>query len=192
MQAMYADGRMCHRGQGDFVPELNSRGEQVYNNRFAQGQGCVFQMEEKENGLKCYLNGAPELNFDQASGRYVFSLRTQHCYRGPVFLGQGRIGGDINFNISYNPNICENGVLCLQDGQAQWNVVPGTERYALRDGSFLNGIVYDQINSQLTEMISDTVRIAFTDGILSNIPIRAGAQLDRGEGYFGVCLDVRE
>lgn len=190
MQAMYNDGRMCHRGQGDFVPELNSRGEQVYRDRFAQGSGCVFQMEEKENGLRCYLNGAPELAFDQVSGRYMFQLRTKHCYRGSVILGQGRIGGDIDFDISYNPAICENGVLCLQDGQAQWNVVPGSERYALRSGSFLNGTVHNQINSQLTEMVSDTVRIAFTDGILSQMPIRAGAQLDTGEGFFGVCLDI--
>lgn len=190
MQAMYEDGRMCHRGRGDFVPELNSRGEQVYRDRFAQGSGCEFEMEEKKNGLKCYLNGAPQLHYDPTTGKYNFDMKTKHCYRGSVFAGQGRIGGDINFDISYNPSVCENGDLCLQDGSASWNVVPGTERYALRGGSFLSGMVHSKINDQLTKMMSDTVRLSFSEGMLATVPLRAGNQVDKGEGFFGLCLEV--
>lgn len=191
LTAMYEDGRMCHRGRGDFIPERDSNGQQVYRNRFAQGQGCEFEMEEKKGGLKCYLNGAPQLNYDPRTGKYVFDMKTKHCYRGSVFAGQGRIGGDINFEISYNPSICENGDLCLKDGSAEWNVVPGTERYALRDGSLFSGIVKDTINDQLTAMMSESVKLSFSDGVLAGLPIKAGSQVDKGEGFFGLCLELK-
>lgn len=191
IKMMYEDGRMCHRGRGDFVPQLDSSGEQVYKGGFAQGSGCELALEEKANGMRCYLNGPPQLEFDPVTKKYKLDMKTKECYRGPVFAGQGRLGGDIDFEISYNPSVCEGGDLCLQDGTADWNVVPGTARGALRGSSFLNGIVHNTINEQLTSMLSDTMRLSFSEGVLANLPIKGGSKVDRGTGFFGLCLELK-
>lgn len=194
MKAMYDSGRLCHRGRGDFVPERNARGEvQRDNSGLARGQGCLLAVEEEPDGLRCYLNGPPELKYDQASRRYNVSLKTKECFRGGVFAGMGKIGGDIDFNIGFTPSICNGGDFCLENGQANWNVVPGTARYALRDSSWLNGIVRKQIDANLKEIISTSLRfpLSSTQGPLSNIPVIPEGRVDMGDGYFGACLKIR-
>ncbi|MES2525624.1 MAG: hypothetical protein V4598_01000 [Bdellovibrionota bacterium] len=193
MRAMYNSGRLCHRGRGDFVPQKDNRGEVVRRDGFAQGAGCVFAVEEDPDGLRCYLNGPPTMRFDPATRRYNVAVRTRECYRGGVFVGQGKIGGDIDFNIGFTPSICNGGDFCLQNGQADWNVVPGTARHALRESSWLNGMIRRRIDQNLNEMISSSIRfpLTSTQGPLSNIPLAPEGRVDLGEGYFGACLKVR-
>jgi hypothetical protein len=194
MQAMYDSGRLCHRGQGDFVPQRNSRGEVLRDNGgLARGNGCLFAVEEDPKGLRCYLNGPPKMEFDRASNRYQVKLKTQECFRDAVFAGQGKVGGDIDFTIGFTPSICNGGDFCLENGQASWNIVPGTARYALRDSSFLNSIVRNRIDDNLKEMVSSTLRFPLTSGQgpLSNIPVVPEGRIDAGEGYFGACLKIR-
>lgn len=193
MRAMYDSGRLCNRGRGDFVPQRDARGEIIRDNGFARGQGCVMAIEEDPDGLRCYLNGPPTLNFDPASRRYNVSLKTKECYRGGVFVGQGKIGGDIDFTIGFTPSICNGGDFCLENGQANWSVVPGTARYALRDSSWMNGIVRGKVDDNLREIVSSTLRfpISSTQGPLANIPIAPEGRVDIGEGYFGACLKIK-
>ncbi len=194
LTAMYTSGRLCHKGRGDFVPERNSRGEIVRENGgLARGQGCLLSVEENPDGLRCYLNGAPQLRYDSATRRYNVSMRTKECFRGGVFIGAGKIGGDIDFNIGFTPTICNGGDFCLENGSAEWNVVPGTARYALRESSWLNGLVRGRIDANLREVISKSLRfpLASGQGPLANIPIEPEGRTDMGDGYFGACLKVR-
>lgn len=191
MDAMYKSGRLCHTGKGDYVPELNNKGEIVRNDDGSpRGTGCFFAIEEDKDGMRCFLNGAPQLKYDEKTKGYAISLKTKECFRGAVILGQGKVGGDINFDIGYTPSICGNGDFCLQDGVAQWNVVPGTARYALKDSSWLNGIVKGTVDKKLKEIISQTIRIPLSsgEGPMSKIPLEAEGRIDKGPGYFGACL----
>ncbi|MFL5785671.1 MAG: hypothetical protein ACJ76H_13730 [Bacteriovoracaceae bacterium] len=194
MKAMYDSGRLCHRGQGDFVVAKNGKGEIARDKSgFAVGQGCVFAIEEDPDGLRCYLNGPPTMKFDPATKRYNVSLSTRECLRGGVFVGLGKIGGDINFNIGFTPTICNGGDFCLENGEADWNVVPGTAKYALRDSSWLHGAVKSRIDSNLREMVSSTIRFPLTSGSgpLANVPVVPEGRTDMGNGYFGACLKVK-
>lgn len=194
LKAMYDSGRLCHRGRGDFVPETNGRGEiQRDKSGMARGAGCVFAIEEDPDGLRCFLNGPPTLAFDPSTKRYNVALKTRECFRGGVFAGQGKIGGDIDFNIGFTPGICNGGDFCLENGKANWNVVPNTARFALRESSWLNGMVRERIDSNLSEIVSTSLRIPLgsTQGPLSNIPVVPEGRVDMGEGYFGACLKVR-
>ena len=108
-------------------------------------------------------------------------------------LGQGKVAGDINFEIGYTPAICGQGDFCLENGQASWNVVPGTARYALKESSFLNGIVRRTIDKKLDEVIGQTIRLPLSsgEGAMSQIPLAAEGRIDVGPGYFGACLKVK-
>ena len=195
MTAMYKSGRLCHQGSGDYAPELDNRGQQVRNGDGSpRGKGCLFRVEEDQDGMRCYLNGAPQLKFDPATGAYKVQLNTKECFRGSVALGQGKIGGDINFEIGYNPAICENGDFCLKDGDAKWSVVPGTARYALKESSWFNGIVRKTVDKKLNEILGQTIRIPLssaTSGPMSMIPLEAEGRIDKGPGYFGACLKTK-
>ena len=193
MRAMYHSGRLCHRGRGDFVPERGSRSEILRENGFARGSGCIFAIEEDPDGLRCYLNGPPTMAFDPATNKYNVSLKTRECFRGGAFIGQGKIGGDIDFNIGFTPSICNGGDFCLENGSAAWNVVPGTARHALRESSWLNSIIRRKIDSNLREMVSSSMRfpLSSTQGPLSNIPLVPEGRVDMGDGYFGACLKIR-
>lgn len=191
MDAMYKSGRLCHAGKGDYVPELNNKGEiQRNDDGSPRGTGCRFNIEEDEDGFRCFLNGAPQLKFDPKSGGYTISMKTKECFRGAVILGQGKVAGDINFDIGYTPSICDQGDFCLKDGQAQWSVVPGTARYALKDSSWFNGIVKKTVDKKLNELIGQTIRIPLSsgEGPMSKIPLEAEGRIDKGPGYFGACL----
>lgn len=187
MKAMYDSGRLCHRGRGDFVPALDAQGRQIYDRDFARGQGCFVQLEEKENGFRCYLNGPPEIRYDSASRGFRMQLRTRQCYRGAVFAGQGKVGGDINFDIAFTPGICE-GSFCLQDARPEWSVVDGTARFSLQESSFFNGIVRRTIDSTLGDMINGALRVPLvSSGLMSQLPVIPDGRIDMGPGYFGAC-----
>lgn len=193
LTAMFKSGRLCHTGKGDFVPEMNN-GQQVRNKDGSpRGTGCLFSIEEDEDGLRCYLNGAPQLKYNAKTGGYNVDLKTKECFRGAVALGQGKIGGDINFDIGFTPSICGGGDFCLENGNASWNVVPGTARYALRDSSWFSGIVKGKIDSKLKEVISQTIRVPLSSGKgpMSMIPLEAEGRIDKGPGYFGACLKTK-
>jgi len=121
------------------------------------------------------------------------SMKTKECFRGAVILGQGKVAGDINFDIGYTPSICEQGDFCLKDGQAQWSVVPGTARFALKDSSWFNGIVKKTVDKKLNELIGQTIRIPLSsgEGPMSKIPLEAEGRIDKGPGYFGACLKAK-
>ncbi len=193
LAAMYQSGRLCHSGRGDYTPERRANGRQVYNNDDSpRGQGCLFAIEEDPDGMRCFLNGAPKLKFDPATNGYKVDFKTKDCFRGGVFAGIGKIGGDINFEIGFTPNFCD-GDFCIENGTANWNVVPGTARYALRDSSFLNGIVRGEIDKQLTKVLGETIRIPLSrsQGPLANVPLVPDGRVDTGPGYFGACLKYR-
>ena len=195
MKAMYDSGRLCHRGKGDFVPEVDSQGRQVYNKDDSpRGSGCFFAIEEDKDGMRCFLNGPPEIKFDSSTNGYKVSLKTQDCFRGGVFLGQGKIGGDINFEIGFTPSICGQGDFCLENGQADWSVVPGSARFALKESSWLNGIVRKTIDKQLNAIMSETIRLPLSSnsGPMSMVPLEAEGRIDAGPGFFGACLKVKE
>lgn len=194
LASMYDSGRLCHRGKGDYVPELDSRGQQIYNKDDSpRGSGCFFAIEEDKDGMRCFLNGAPQIRFDSASNGYKISLKTKDCFRGGVFLGQGKIGGDINFDIGFTPAICGEGDFCLENGQAEWNVTPGTARFAMRESSWFNGIVRKTIDKQLNAIVAETIRLPLSSnsGPMSMVPLEAEGRIDQGPGFFGACLKVK-
>ncbi len=194
MTEMYKSGRLCHSGKGDFIPETNNKNEIIRNGDGSpRGNGCSFSIEESQGGMRCFLNGAPQLKFDQTSGGYKVDFKTKECFRGAVALGQGKIAGDINFEIGFTPNICDDSAFCLENGNAHWNVVPGTARYALKESSFFSGIVKSTIDKKLTELISETIKIPLSSGSgpMAMIPLEAEGRIDKGPGYFGVCLKVK-
>lgn len=121
------------------------------------------------------------------------SLRTKECFRGGVFLGAGKIGGDIDFNIGFTPTVCNGGDFCLENGNADWSVVPGTALHSLRESNWLNGPVRRTIDSQLNKMVSETLRIPMSSGSgpLSQIPVVPEGRVDTGDGFFGACLKIR-
>ena len=191
MDVMYKTGRLCHRGQGDYTPKRDNRGNQVYDGAGApQGTGCLLQIEDSPAGMRCYLNGPPRLRFDEVSKGYKFEMKTKDCYRGPVIAGQGKIGGDINFDIGFVPSFCK-GDFCLDQGKANWNVVPGSARYALRDSSFLSGMVKSTIDAKISDVLKDSIRIPLNQGPLGTVPLEAEGRVDKGKGYFGACLKYR-
>lgn len=195
LSSMFESGRLCHQGRGHFRAEVNSRGEVLRHRDGApRGSGCLFRIEENEDGMRCYLNGAPQLKYDEASGGYKVELKTKECFRGSVALGQGKIGGDINFEIGFTPSICGQNEFCLENGQANWNVVDGTARHALRERSFFNGMVRRKIDEKLNGLIKETIRIPLSTstGPMSMIPLEAEGRIDKGAGFFGACLKVKD
>ena len=194
LEVMYQSGRLCHQGAGDHVPETDRRGQRITNrDGTPKGSGCHFVIEEEKGGMSCYLNGAPKIVRDPSSGAYKFMLKTKSCYRGAVFAGQGKIGGDIDFDISFDPGFCGTD-FCLQNGNASWKVVPGTAQYALRDSSFFNGLVKKTVDKKINEIIKGTIRIpvASDKGPLARIPFVPEGRTDKGNGFFGACMKFKE
>ena len=93
---------------------------------------------------------------------------------------------NINFTFPFKPDVCDEGDFCLKNIDPQWEVVQGKERFALRDGSFFNGMVKDKIDEQLREQIGDTFRLKLSGsgGKLSSIPFEAEGRVDRGRGFL--------
>lgn len=193
LNEMFSSGRLCHQGKGAYIPQKGSDGKQAFDKKDAPlGSGCRLIFEEKEGGFSCFLGEAPKFDYDNATGTYKIVMQTKQCFRGGVFLGQGKIGGDINFTFPFKPDVCDEGDFCLKDIDPQWEVVDNA-RFALRDGSFLNGMVQDKIDEQLKEQIGDTFRLKLSGsgGKLSSIPFEAEGRVDRGRGFFGACLQPK-
>jgi hypothetical protein len=188
---MFNSGRLCHQGRGPFVAQVDNNGNQAFDKKDVPlGSGCRLIFEEKEGGFSCFMGEAPKFDYDSVTGTYKIVMRTKQCFRGGVFLGQGKIGGDINFTFPFKPDVCDGGDFCLKNIDPQWEVVLGSERFALRDGSFLSGMVKDKIDEQLKEQIGDTFRLKLSGsgGKLSSIPFEAEGRVDKGRGFFGACL----
>lgn len=193
LEEMFESGRLCHQGRGAYTAQLGPDGKQAYDKKDAPlGSGCRLMFEEKDGGFSCYLPEAPKFDYDSAAGTYKIVMQTKQCFRGGVFLGQGKIGGDIKFTFPFRPDVCDGGDFCLKDIAPQWEVVDNA-RFALRDGSFLSGIVKDTIDEQLKEQIGDSfrLRLSGSGGKLSAIPFEAEGRVDKGRGFFGACLQPR-
>jgi hypothetical protein len=108
-------------------------------------------------------------------------------------FGQGRIGGDFNLDFSFTPKACNGGDFCMDNPDVNWSVVPGSERFALRPESMLNGLVQSNIQSAINGAIGDTIRIpmATSVGPLASVPLEAEGRVDTGPGFFGACLRLR-
>lgn len=185
MNRMWNAGRLCQRGRGAFVagnPEYDAEGK-------PNGNGCYFEVA----GMGCYLNNAPQITYDTRTRKYKTSVNLKSCYRGPVMFGQGRIGGDFNVNFSFTPKACNGGDFCMDNPDADWSVVPGSERFAMRPSSMLNSIVTSKINESMNKALGDTIRLPMASGVgpLANVPLEAEGRVDTGPGFFGACLRLR-
>lgn len=187
---MWNTGHLCMKGGGEFVPERDERGRQAYNKEGKPlvRNGCEINL----NGMSCYVKSPPEIKYDSRHRRYKVDLKLTNCYRGPVFLGIGKFGGDFNIGFNFEPKACENGDFCMENPQASWSIVPGTERFDLRESSFFDKMIKDKINDAVTNAVKDTIRIPMASGVgpLGNVPLQAEGRIDSGPGFFGVCLEV--
>ncbi len=191
LKVMYDSGRLCHKGKGDYTPDRGRDGKQLYKNDGSpQGQGCLFMIEDDPNGMRCFLNGPPKISYDSGKKGYKIEIKTKDCYRGPVIAGQGKVGGDINFDVSFVPGFCGQD-FCLDKGEANWNVTKGTERFALRESSFLNSIVKKTIDTKIRDVLKDSIRLPMNQGPLGALPMEPDGRVDKGEGYFGACLKYK-
>jgi hypothetical protein len=191
MKVMYDSGRLCHKGRGDYTPERGRDGKQVYaSDGSPRGQGCLFVIEDDPNGMRCYLNGPPKISYDSGKQGYKIEIKTKDCYRGPVIAGQGKVGGDINFDVSFIPGFCGQD-FCLDKGEANWNVTKGTERFALRETSFLNSMVKKTVDNKIRDVLKDSIRLPMNQGPLGALPMEPDGRIDKGEGYFGACLKYK-
>ena len=185
LDRMWNAGRLCQKGRGPFVaeqPQYDAKGK-------PNGSGCYFEV----GGMGCYLNTPPQINYDTRSRKYKTSVKLKSCYRGAVMLGQGKVGGDFNIDFSFTPKACNGGDFCMDKPDVNWSVVPGSERFALRPNSMLNGIVEDNIQSAINGAIGETIRIpmATSVGPLASVPLEAEGRVDTGPGFFGACLRLR-
>lgn len=189
LDRMWNAGRLCQRGRGPFVPTMQNGSPQYDEEGKPIGSGCYFEVE----GLGCYLNNAPHITYDQRTRKYKTHVNLRGCYRGPAFLGLGRIGGDFNIDFSFTPKACNGGDFCMDHPDASWSVVPGSERFAMRPDSMLHGIVTDKINDAMNGAIGNTIRIPMASGVgpLANVPLEAEGRVDTGPGFFGACLRLR-
>lgn len=171
LRKMYETGRLCHQGRGE---------------------NCYFMLESKPDGMSCYLDGPPSLRYEAGQGKYRLRFNTRNCSRPAMMLGLGKVGGDINFDIGYQADICE-GDFCLKNGEAKWEVEPGTARGAFRDESILKGAAVDAMGKQLGKMLGQTLRLPLTspNGPFALVPFKAAGKTDQGEGYFGTCLTFK-
>ncbi len=190
LDRLWRAGRLCQQGRGPYVPTLE-HGQQKYDSEGRpEGSGCYMEI----SGMGCYLNNAPQINYDARSRKYKTSINLKACYRGPVMFGQGRIGGDFNIDFSFTPKACNGGDFCMDNPAVDWKVVPGSERFALRPSSILSNIVNDTIQSSINKALSDTIRLPMASGVgpLATIPLEAEGRIDTGPGFFGACLKLRD
>lgn len=186
---LWRAGRICQQGHGPYVPTLNN-GTQSYDSEGKPvGSGCYMEMA----GMGCYLNNAPQITFDTRTRKYKTTINLKSCYRGPVLFGQGRFGGDFNLDFSFTPKACHGGDFCMDNPEVDWQVVPGSERFALRPESFFQGLISGAIEGAINKSVADAIRIPMASGVgpLANIPLEAEGRVDSGPGYFGACLQLR-
>lgn len=192
LHKMWDSGRLCTGGQGEFRPKLDENGRDAYNSEgrpLANG-GCEMTI----SGMTCYVKHPPQLKYDSKNKKYKIDLSLKSCYRGPVIFGIGKFGGDFNINLDFKPKACSNGDFCMDQVNAKWSVVPGTERFDLRESSWFDKLIKEKIDDALKNSIKETIRIPMASGVgpLGNVPLQAEGRVDSGPGYFGVCLEISE
>ena len=192
LEKMWSNGRLCMKGEGEFRPQLETNGRPKYNQegRPLVNGGCEMIM----GGMSCYVKNPPQLKYDSKTKKYKVDLALKSCYRGPVILGIGKFGGDFNINFDFKPKACSNGDFCMDEVKANWSIVPGTERFDLKESSWFDKLIKEKIDSSVKNALKETIRIPMASGVgpLGNIPLQAEGRVDSGPGYFGVCLEVPE
>ncbi|MES2525625.1 MAG: hypothetical protein V4598_01005 [Bdellovibrionota bacterium] len=186
---LWKAGRICQQGRGPYVPTM-ADGQQSYDPEGKPiGSGCYMEM----GGMGCYLNSAPQIQYDARTRKYKTRINLKACYRGPVLFGQGRFGGDFNIDFAFTPKACHGGDFCMDNPDVSWNVVPGTERFGLRPSSFFRDMISGRIEDAMKSAVGDTIRIPMASGVgpLASIPLEAEGRVDSGPGYFGACLRLR-
>lgn len=189
LKKMWESGRLCMHGAGEFRPKLDAAGKPAYDpeGKPLANSGCRMDIE----GMSCYVKNPPQLKYDNKTKKYKVDLALKSCFRGPVIFGLGKFGGDFNIDFSFKPTACSNGDFCMDKPEANWSIVPGSERFSLQESSFFDKIIKDKINDAVQNAVKDTIRIPMAGGVgpLGNIPLQAEGRVDTGPGYFGVCLE---
>lgn len=187
---MFDTGRMCMSGKGPYVPETDASGNQAYNTKgwpLSKG-GCEINVA----GMSCYIKQPPQIKYDTKTRKYKVDLKMKECFYPGVFLGLGKFGADFNIDFSFNPKACHNGDFCMDNPDVKWNVVPGTERFGMKQSSFFNGIITSKINDAIKGAMQDQIRLPLASSVNSPLPLQAQGRVDAGPGYFGACLEVQK
>ncbi len=190
---MWKSGALCMAGSGPFVGKTEG-GFQHFKEAGVGAPEALSGCKYEFSGMSCYLNSPPQIKYDVKTKKYRSQLSFKGCYRGPVMFGLGKVGGDLNVEVAFKPAACDNGDFCVKDPEINWNVVPGTERFAFRPSSMLNSTVNDAINGLIKKTLSESIRIPLSNeaGALANFPLQSEGRVDAGPGYFGACLKPRE
>lgn len=190
LKKMFDTGRLCMEGQGNYQPKLDAQGKPAYDaeGRPIANAGCYMEVE----GMGCHLKAPPQIKYDTKTKKYGFSIGLQGCFRGPVIFGIGKFGGDFNIDFAFAPKACSNGDFCMENPDIKWNVVPGSERFNLQDGSFLKKFITNKLNDAITGSLKNTIRLPMAQGVgpLASVPLQAEGRVDSGPGYFGACLEI--
>lgn len=190
LKKMFDSGRMCMEGSGPYQQKIDAAGKPSYDSegRPIAKSGCYVEVE----GMGCHMKGPPQIKYDTKTKKYGFSLSLQGCFRGPVIFGIGKFGGDFNIDFAFAPKACSNGDFCMENPDIKWNIVPGSERFSLQDGSFLKKMITNKLNDAITGSMKNTIRLPMGQGVgpLANIPLQSEGRVDSGPGYFGACLEI--
>ncbi len=192
LQRMWESGRLCQSGSGRFRQDRDEYNQPKYNEEGAPvgTGGCAIESD----GMLCYMKAPPQLSWDTATRKYKTKVSLESCYRGPAFLGLGRFGGDFDINMAFSPAACDNGDFCVQNPDVNWNVVPGSGRFALRESSLFHEVVNQGLNDAIVGSLSNGMRLPLSSGTgpLGLSPLVSEGRVDAGPGYFGACLKPKE
>ena len=190
IEKMFDTGRMCMGGKGQYVPEKDEAGKQAYDKKgrpLSKG-GCEIEVA----GMTCYIKQPPQIKFDTKTKKYKVDLKMKECFYPGVLLGLGKFGADFNIDFSFSPKACHNGDFCMDKPDAKWSVVPGTERFGMKESSFFHNIITSKIDGAIKTAMSNQLRLPLASGVNSPVPLQAQGQVDSGPGYFGACLEVQK
>lgn len=181
---MWRSGNLCQAGGGPYV----ATSEQYDEAGIPNGTGCEIEM----NGLRCFLNSAPAINWDPGTKKYKTRVNLKACHRRGIIAGIGRFGGDFTLDLSYVPEVASNGDFTLGRTTAKLRVVPGSERFDLVPSSSLRGTIMNTIETAASNALKNSVRIPFAGSLGSAGPVklRPKGRVDTGAGFFGACLEV--
>ncbi|MBD64862.1 MAG: hypothetical protein CME62_06625 [Halobacteriovoraceae bacterium] len=193
---LWENGALCSRSSGAYVPVLDEQGNQRYHpdDIEAEGpvmarKGCMIDIDPK---MSCFIKEPPTIEYNAQKEKYSLDIYLQHCYRGPETLVFGRFGGDFEATVDFTPSACGNGDFCISEAEVDWEVVPGTERYALKQTSFFHGKVMEALNDNIAKATGETIQLPMASVVpgLENMPLRAEGRVDTGPGFFGICMEL--
>lgn len=195
LKRMWENGQMCKRGRGAYAPSNPRYGDKGQ----PLGSGCFIEMQ----GMGCYVNSPPRIEYDKAHNRYAIpEVDLLDCFHWPDPIIQlGAAGADFKIGLTFNPTLCSNGDFCLSDMKITQDCAKEfpcytNGRFALREKnaeqseSPLKGVVVAALK-KASGALGSVIRIPLTTGVkdLENVPIHV-RKLDKGEGYFGVCAEI--